>query len=60
MRSTMAARTIYDFIFVQYLAKALYPAAFVDVDPPRNLAQFYRQYLPIEADGVFLQRWQGE
>ena len=27
------ARTIYDFIFVQYLAKALYPAAFVDVDP---------------------------
>ena len=27
------ARTIYDFIFVQYLAKALYPAAFADVDP---------------------------
>ncbi|MBN5383795.1 ABC transporter substrate-binding protein [Serratia marcescens] len=54
------ARTIYDFIFVQYLAKALYPAAFADVDPSRNLARFYRQYLPIEADGVFLQRWQGE
>ncbi|KKZ17157.1 MULTISPECIES: ABC transporter substrate-binding protein [Serratia] len=54
------ARTIYDFIFVQYLAKALYPTAFADVDPARNLAQFYHQYLPIEADGVFLQRWQGE
>jgi hypothetical protein len=54
------ARTVYDFIFVQYLAKALYPSAFADVDPQHNLAQFYHKYLPIEAEGVFLQRWQGE
>jgi len=54
------ARTVYDFIFVQYLAKALYPSAFADVDPQHNLAQFYHEYLPIEAEGVFLLRWQGE
>lgn len=54
------ARTVYDFIFVQYLAKALYPSAFADIDPQRNLEQFYHEYLPIEAEGVFMQRWQGE
>ncbi|QBY46461.1 ABC transporter substrate-binding protein (plasmid) [Arsenophonus nasoniae] len=54
------ARTVYDFIFIQYLAKSLYPSAFVDVDPQHNLAQFYHQYLPIEAEGIFYQRWQGE
>jgi len=54
------ARTLYDAIYVQYLAKSLYPTAFKDVDPQRNLEQFYRDYLPIEAKGVFLQSWQGE
>ncbi|NLU18827.1 MAG: ABC transporter substrate-binding protein [Serratia liquefaciens] len=54
------ARTLYDAIFVQFLAKALYPSAFEDVDPQLNLQRFYQEYLPIAAEGVFLLHWQGE
>ncbi|WP_181255311.1 ABC transporter substrate-binding protein [Yersinia pseudotuberculosis] len=53
-------RTLYDYIFVQFVAKALFPSAFEDVNPQRNLETFYEEYLPIKADGVFMQQWQGE
>lgn len=54
------ARTLYDYIFVQFMAKALYPTAFNDVDPQHNLEKFYEEYLPIKADGVFMLKWRGE
>ncbi|TCS64753.1 ABC transporter substrate-binding protein [Varunaivibrio sulfuroxidans] len=48
------ARTLYDYTFLQYLAKALHPTAFKDVDPEANLRRFYARYLPIKADGSFM------
>lgn len=48
------ARTLYDYSFLQYIAKTLHPEAFADVDPVANHARFYETYLPIEADGSFM------
>jgi len=50
------ARTLYDYAFLQYLAKALYPEAFKDVDPQENHRRFYERYLPIKAQGSFMTR----
>jgi len=48
------ARTLYDYTFLQYIAKVLHPEAFSDVDPVANHRRFYESYLPIEADGSFM------
>ena len=47
------ARTLYDFAFLQYIAKVLHPDAFQDVDPVANHKKFYDEWLPIEANGTF-------
>ncbi len=47
-------RTLYDITYLQYIAKQLYPQAFEDVDPLKNLQDYYKTWLPIEADGVFM------
>ncbi len=48
------ARTLYDYAFLQYVAKVLYPEAFADVDPEQSLKRFYETYLPIKAEGSFM------
>jgi ABC-type Fe3+-hydroxamate transport system substrate-binding protein len=50
-------RTLSDYVYVQYIAKILYPEAFQDIDPMAELAGFYQQWLPIEAEGVFATRY---
>jgi ABC-type Fe3+-hydroxamate transport system substrate-binding protein len=52
------ARTLSDFVYAQYLAKQLYPDAFKDVDPAKNIADYYAKWLPIKADGVFVLPYQ--
>jgi ABC-type Fe3+-hydroxamate transport system substrate-binding protein len=53
------SRTLSDYVFAQYIAKQLYPDAFKDVDPAKNLADFYREWLPVAAQGVFVTRYEG-
>ena len=48
------ARTLYDYTFLQYMAKAMYPEAFADVDPVANHKAYYAKYLPIAAEGTFM------
>lgn len=48
------SRTISDYTSVQYLAKALYPDLFADVDPQANYRAYYRRYLPIVPEGTFM------
>jgi len=48
------ARTLYDYAFLQYIAKRLYPEAFTDIDPVATHRRFYETYLPIAADGTFM------
>jgi len=47
-------RTMYDYAYLRFIAKALYPAAFHDVDPDDELKAYYREYLPIEPQGSFM------
>lgn len=50
------ARTLYDFVFLQYIAKALHPELFADVDPQANLDAFFAAYMPIRFDGSYMTR----
>ena len=34
-------RSIYDYVYVQYIAKSLYPDLFQDIDPVKNLEELY-------------------
>lgn len=47
-------RTLYDFAFLRYVAKVLYPDAFSDVDPQAELEAYYREYLPVSPAGTFM------
>ncbi len=48
------ARTLYDYTFLQFIAKALYPKAFADIDPVANHRRYYEQWLPVKAEGAFM------
>lgn len=48
------ARTLYDFAFLQYIAKSLHPERFEDVDPKANLDAFFADYMPIRFDGTYM------
>ncbi|WP_159952330.1 ABC transporter substrate-binding protein [Rhizobium sp. 18065] len=52
------ARTLSDYVYAQYIAKQLYPDAFVDIDPSSEIRDYYKTWLPIEADGVFVLPYQ--
>lgn len=47
-------RTLYDYAFLQFIAKALYPDAFADVDPQASLDQFFATYMPVEFKGTYM------
>jgi iron complex transport system substrate-binding protein len=48
-----ASRSILDYTMVQFMAKALYPTLFKDIDPQANYLGFYKRYLPVQAKGSF-------
>ncbi|GAB5469974.1 MAG: ABC transporter substrate-binding protein [Rhodospirillales bacterium] len=48
------ARTLYDYAFLQYVAKALHPEAFADIDPQANLDRFFATYMPIRFEGTYM------
>lgn len=50
-------RSIYDYVYIQYIAKSLYPDLFQDVDPVKNLEAFYTEYLPIQPTGTFMTQY---
>ena len=52
-------RTIYDHVFLQYLAKSIYPEAFKDIDPKKNHQAFFEQFMPQKLDGTFMIRVDG-
>lgn len=48
-----ASRSLMDLASTQFIAKALYPAQFKDVDPEKTFLDFYRNYLPVVPEGTF-------
>lgn len=49
-----ASRTVSDFTMVQYMAKAIYPELFKDLQPEANYLSFYKRYLPVTPSGSFM------
>jgi iron complex transport system substrate-binding protein len=55
-----ATRSILDEALLQYLAKALYPDLFKDLNPEATYLDFYRRYLPIRPQGTFMAQLNGK
>ncbi|WP_349922119.1 ABC transporter substrate-binding protein [Aeromonas veronii] len=49
-----ATRSIMDAALIEFMAKALYPDLFEDLDPQATYLDFYRTYLPIRPQGTFM------
>ncbi|GAA8601253.1 ABC transporter substrate-binding protein [Helicobacter pylori] len=48
-----ASRTLADAAMIQYIAKALYPSLFEDIDPIQTYINFHKNYLPVIPEGTF-------
>ena len=48
-----ASRSLSDLAAAQFMAKALYPDTFSDVDPEKTYADFHKKYLPVQPEGTF-------
>lgn len=48
-----ASRSLSDLAAAQFMAKALYPEAFADVDPEKTYMDFHEKYLPVKPNGTF-------
>lgn len=48
------ARTLFDFVAMQYIAKRLYPEAFRDVDPDASFRAYHARYLPVAHSGTWM------
>ncbi len=46
-------RDIYDFAAFEYIAKMLFPEEFSDIDPDKDLADFFDKYMPFKLTGCF-------
>ena len=47
------SRHIFDFAGAQFLAKEIHPELFGDLEPEKNLKEFFDRFMPVEADGVW-------
>ena len=48
-----ASRSLSDLAAAQFMAKALYPKLFEDIDPQKTFMDFHKNYLPIIPSGTF-------
>ncbi|MGG7568211.1 ABC transporter substrate-binding protein [Rhodovulum sp. DZ06] len=49
-------RTLYDYAFLQFLAKALHPEVYGDLDPQGTLDRFFETWMPVKFDGTYFTR----
>lgn len=49
----VASRSLSDLASAQFMAKALYPEAFTDIDPEKTYMDFHEKYLPVKPSGTF-------
>lgn len=52
-------RTLYDYAFLQFLAKAMYPEHFADLQPQAALDRFFATYMPVAFKGTYMTRLPG-
>lgn len=49
-----ASRTLADQAMIQYMAKAMYPDLFTDLNPNQTYLDFHKKYLPVLPEGTFV------
>lgn len=49
-----ASRTLADQAMIQYMAKAMYPDLFSDLNPNQTYLDFHKKYLPVIPEGTFV------
>lgn len=50
------SRSLWDYTGMQFIAKALWPAQFADIDPVAELRDYHAKYLPVAFDGTWMAR----
>jgi iron complex transport system substrate-binding protein len=50
------ARTLFDYVGMQFIAKAMYPDQFTDVVPEASLRDYFDKYLPVRYEGTWLHK----
>ena len=50
------SRALFDYCPTYFIAKALHPAAFADIDPVDELRRYHEQYLPVPFKGTWMTR----
>ncbi len=53
---TGLARSLYDWVAMQYIARQVHPAAFSDVDPVDALRRYHQAFLPVPFTGTWMTR----
>jgi iron complex transport system substrate-binding protein len=48
------SRHVFDFAGVEFLAKKIQPTLFKDLDPMKDLKEFFSLYMPFELNGCFM------
>lgn len=51
---TSLARSLWDWTALQYMAKAIHPAHFADLDPVASLRRYHEAYLPVAFEGCWM------
>ena len=49
-------RALFDYTATQYIAKAIFPDRFADLDPVAELRRYHEQFLPVAFDGTWMAR----
>lgn len=47
-------RALHDIAAIEFLAKAIYPDLFADLEPERTLAEYYARFLPVPFSGTWM------
>ena len=47
----------YNFAGVEAMAKFLYPKEFADLNPEKDMAEFFGKYMPVKYSGIFSADW---
>jgi iron complex transport system substrate-binding protein len=50
------SRALFDYTAMTYLARALYPAQFQDIDPVAELRDYHARFLPVTFEGTWMAR----
>jgi ABC-type Fe3+-hydroxamate transport system substrate-binding protein len=50
------SRSLWDYTGMQFIARALWPAQFADIDPVAELRDYHARYLPVAFEGTWMAR----